>query len=257
MIISFLKFLLKSKNEHSIHSPFVFDLYTRIIKNDTKESIFEDIEKLRKLQLVSKEVIEIQDFGAGSKISNNKYRPIKEIAKNAEKPAKFGRLLYRLISNFKPKTSIDLGTSLGITTLYQAKALESDSTIYTFEGCPETAKQAQNIFNAQNQQNIKLIIGNIDETLPELLQKIESVDFVFFDANHRYEPTLRYFNICYSKANSKTLFIFDDIYWSKEMKQAWAEIKADKRVMLTIDLFFVGLVFFRTNQPKQDFILRF
>jgi hypothetical protein len=41
------------------------------------------------------------------------------------------------------------------------------------------------------------------------------------------------------------------------MERAWAAIKAHPSVTVTIDLFYVGLVFFRKKQPRQDFWLRY
>jgi predicted O-methyltransferase YrrM len=256
MIKYYLQFLFNSKNEHSLHSPFVFELYIKIIDSKTHLPIFEKIENLRKKLLKNHSVIEITDFGAGSKIYKTNQREIGQIAKSAEKKPKFGKLLFRLIQHFKPKTIFDLGTSLGITTIYESKAY-SDSKIITFEGCPATATIAKQNFESLFCNNIEIIVGNIDETLPNELSRIKQLDFAFFDANHRFEPTVRYFELCLAKATEESIFVFDDIHWSDEMHEAWQYIRNHKDVMISIDLFYVGLVFFRKNQPKQDFVLRF
>ncbi|MES2517970.1 MAG: class I SAM-dependent methyltransferase [Bacteroidota bacterium] len=256
MIKYYLQFLFASKNEHSLHSPFVFDLYTKIIQSKNELPIFKEIENLRKKLLKNRSIIEITDFGAGSRIYKTNQREIRQIAKNAEKNPKFGKLLFRLIQFFKPTTIFDLGTSLGITTIYESKAY-AESKVFTFEGCPATAVVAQENFEVSNCKNIEIIVGNLDETLPKTMQRIEQLDFAFFDANHRYQPTVNYFEICLQKATEESVFVFDDIHWSDEMHEAWQYIKKHPQVMISIDLFFVGLVFFRKNQPKQDFILRF
>jgi predicted O-methyltransferase YrrM len=256
MLKYLFQFLLASKNEHSLHSPFVFDLYTKIITNKKRLPIYAEIENLRKKLLKNKIIIEITDFGAGSKIHKTNQREIRQIAKSAEKAPRFGRLIFRLIQHFKPATIFDLGTSLGITTIYESKAY-ADSKIYTFEGCPETAKIAQENFKALNCANIEIVVGNIDETLSNKLNEIEQLDFAFFDANHRFEPTVRYFEMCMEKVTEKSVFVFDDIHWSDEMHESWQYISKHSKVMISIDLFFVGLVFFRKNQPKQHFILRY
>ena len=153
------------------------------------------------------------------------------------------------------QTIFELGTSLGINTLYLAKAW-TQGKVTTFEGCPETLKIAQQNFE-KLKANIHTVEGNIDETLPEELKKHDKVDFVFFDANHRKSATLKYFHACLEKVDENTVFVFDDIYWTKDMGEAWDEIKNHHEVMLSIDLFDLGLVFFRKNQPKQHFLLRF
>ena len=256
MIKYYLQFLFASKNEHSLHSPFVFELYTKIIQTKTQFPVFEQIENLRKKLFKNCSIINITDFGAGSRIYKTNQREIRQIAKSAEKNPKFGKLLFRLIQHFKPSTIFDLGTSLGITTIYESKAYES-SQIFTFEGCPATATFAQQNFNELNCKNIEIIIGNIDKTLPIELSKIGQLDFAFFDANHRFEPTIKYFKLCLEKATENSVFVFDDIHWSGEMHEAWQVIKNHPRVMISIDLFYVGILFFRKNQPKQNFTLRF
>ena len=256
MIKYYFQFLFASKNEHSLHSPFVFELYTKIIQSKTQFPVFLSIENLRKKLFKNRSIINITDFGAGSRIYKTNQREIRQIAKSAEKNPKFGKLIFRLIQHFKPSTIFDLGTSLGITTIYESKAYES-SKISTFEGCPATAKLARENFQELDCKNVEIIVGNIDETLAKKLAQIKQLDFAFFDANHRYEPTVKYFEMCLKKATEKSVFVFDDIHWSAEMHEAWQVIKNHPTVMISIDLFYVGLVFFRKNQPKQDFILRF
>ncbi|MDZ7897312.1 MAG: class I SAM-dependent methyltransferase [Arcicella sp.] len=256
MLKYFFQFLLASKNEHALHSPFVFELYTKIITNRKRLPIYTEIENLRKKLLKNETIIEIIDFGAGSKIYKTNQRQVRQIAKSAEKSPRFGKLIFRLIQYFKPAIIFDLGTSLGITTLYESKAYESGK-VYTFEGCPETAKIAKENFKALNCENIEVVVGNIDETLSNKLNGINQLDFAFFDANHRYEPTVRYFEMCLEKATEESVFVFDDIHWSDEMQKAWEYISKHPKVMISIDLFFVGLIFFRKNQPKQHFVLRY
>ena len=258
MIKQYLKHLLRAGNAHSIHSPFIYELYNQAVKaKGGNNSDFQEIESLRKKLLKRTDEITILDLGAGSRRNNSNRRKISEIARNAEKPARFGQFFYRLSQYLQPETILELGTSLGVTTAYFAKALP-DSEIFTMEGCPETARLAKGNFRDLGLENTSVIVGNIDHTLPDFLKKRnQKIGLTFFDANHRYEPTLRYFNDILPFADEKSVFIFDDIYWSKEMTAAWEEIKAHPEVTVTVDLFWVGLVFFRKKQAKEDFILRF
>lgn len=202
--------------------------------------------------------IEILDLGAGSRRNKSNHRKISSIAKNAEKPARFGALFYRLTHYFKPRIILELGTSLGLTTAYFAKAAP-DARIITMEGCPETARLASRNFAELGVGSVEIVVGNIDQTLPAWLRSQQSggVDLIFFDANHRFEPTLRYFEEALPYAHEASVFIFDDIYWSTEMTRAWERIKAHPKVSVTIDLFWVGLVFFKKEQAKENFVLRF
>ncbi|OZI05435.1 SAM-dependent methyltransferase [Siphonobacter sp. BAB-5385] len=254
MIASYLRYLFTAGNEHGLHSPFVFDLYTQVIRSREKQPVFEEIEGIRAAMKARTDEIEIVDYGAGSRRTNAPRRKISTIARNAQKTPKFSQLLYRLIAHFQPQVIFDLGTSLGITTLYEAKAAPQ-SKIYSFEGCPETARVAAG--NLQSASQVTIVTGNLDETLKAQVEQVTQIDFAFFDANHRYEPTVRYFETCLRKAHADSVFVFDDIHWSKEMEKAWTEIQAHPSVTVTIDLFFVGLVFFRKKQPTQHFVLRF
>src|SRR5690606_14020930 len=151
------------------------------------------------------------------------------------------KLIARIAAHFKPDTIIELGTCLGITTSYLAKASPL-SSILTVEGCPETAIIAQESFNRLNLESTQLLVGNFDEILPDIIKNQDQVDFLFRDGNHRKEATLNYFDSCLAKVHSSSVLIFDDIYWSKGMKEAWEIIKQHPQVTVTIELFYIGLV---------------
>jgi predicted O-methyltransferase YrrM len=254
---AYLKYFWRAKDEHSLHSPFVFELYTQVIKyTDCQYYVYEEIEKLRNILLKSHEIVEVNDLGAGSKVHQSPKRSIRQIAKTATKSAKIGQMLFRMTNYFQPKYVFDLGTCLGITTAYLAAPLPN-SVFYTFEGAKSLGQIAQKHFKMLHLPQIKLIEGNIDLTLPKFLEQIPQLDFVFVDANHRFEPTCRYFEWLLAKSHEDTVMIFDDIYWSEEMQKAWEKIYQHPQVTISIDLFDVGIIFFRKKQPKQHFTLKF
>lgn len=252
-ILRYIKYWFSAKTAHGIHSPFVFELYNEVINKKGSYYSFDKIEHLRKKLLVSKKEIEVTDLGTGK----SGKRKVSEIAERSAKDKKYCELLFRLAYHFKPNTILELGTSLGISTSYLAAA-NPNAKVITIEGCPNTAKEANNNFQILGLQNIEAISGNFDKELPAVGSRQSAIfDFVFLDGNHRKEPTLRYFNQLLKHTSNDSLFIFDDIHWSNEMEEAWEEIKADPKVSVTIDLFFVGLVFFRKEQAKENFIVRF
>lgn len=256
LAVNYLTYRLKSTSEHGVHSPFVFDLVTNVIYNKVDFYVYKEIEAVRTHLLESEKTIEFEDLGAGSLKTQSKKRKIEEIAKYSVKPKKYSQLLFRLVNHFQPTQILELGTSLGITTSYLAKA-NSKGKIISVEGTKEIAAVAKENFTQLEIKNVEQIIGNFDNELPALLNKIEKLDFVFFDGNHRKDATLNYFYQCLEKANDKSVFVFDDIYWSSGMKQAWQEIKNNTKVTVTIDLFFMGIVFFRQEQVKQHFIIKY
>lgn len=259
LVLKYLQYYLKASNGkgHGIHSPFVFEFITKVLNDKTDYPAYHTVENLRKKLLVNETVLTIEDYGAGSAASKTNQRTIASIAANAAKPALFGQLFYRIINKYQPRTIIELGTSLGVTTSYLSLA-RPDAKIFTLEGASSIAEKASNNFKSIGLQNIELIEGNFDNTLPLLLQKIQSVDFAFIDGNHRYEPTVSYFNQLLLHIHNDSILVFDDIHWSKEMEQVWEAIKNNEKVRCTIDLFFIGIVFFRQEfREKQNFAIRF
>lgn len=241
---------------HGVHSPFIFDLYHNVLRHTGYFPAYTRVETLRLQLLQDDRQLKVIDLGAGSKNLNYSLRQIKDIARTSAKPLKYGQLLFRLVNHFQPDIIFDLGTSLGITTSYIGEARKG-AAIYTFEGCPNIASIARENFRELGLSHICLVEGNLDLTLAQQLQQVKQLDFVFFDGNHRYAPTMQYFQSCLAKHHEQSVFVVDDIYWSGEMKRAWQDIKQHPQVMQTIDLFFVGLVFFRTTQPKEHFTLHF
>lgn len=257
--VTYLLHALKSIRLHGIHSPFVFNLYNQVICHQGTYYAFAEIENLRRQLYATRKRIAVTDFGAGSRaIKTNPTTNIKrisQIARVAANPPPVAQLLFRLVNFQQPATILEMGTSLGLSTAYLAAA-KKQARVFTLEGCPLTAQLAQTNFKNLKLKNIQVISGNFDDTLPAVLKEVETLDFVFFDGNHRYEPTMRYFTWCLAKRTENSVFVLDDIYWSAEMAQAWQEICAHPEVMISIDLFQVGLVFFRKNQPKQHFTIK-
>lgn len=242
---------------HGMHSPFVFSFITQVMNDDRAFYAYRTIENLRQLLLIDQQTLLIQDFGAGSRVRKENTRKVCDIARASLKPKRFGQLLFRIVDQYSPANILELGTSLGITTAYMAAANEQ-SKVVTMEGAATVAAVARKNFAKLGLQNIRLVEGNFDETLAATVQQMGSIDLAFVDGNHRYEPTLRYFRELLPAIHEYSILIFDDIHWSKEMEQAWAEIQRDPAVTLSIDLFFIGLVFFRKEQKvKQHFTIRF
>jgi len=242
---------------HGIHSPFVFEFVTQVLNDRRKPEAFHKIERLRKSLLKNNERIIVNDFGAGSSLDSSNERRISDIARHAAKPAKYGRLLYRMIDHFHCDQVLELGTSLGLSTAYMASP-PSVKQIASLEGAAFVAARAKQNLDSLSISNVGIITGNFDITLDNVLKKNPKPDLVFFDGNHRKEPTLRYFRQCLSTADENSIFVFDDIHWSAEMEEAWREICLDDAVTCSIDLFFVGIVFFRKDfREKQAFTIRY
>lgn len=257
-ILRYLDYRKKAVGKFSIHSPFVYELYTKVLYDKSHYPEYEQMHSIRHAYNKNHTPIEVIDFGtgAGKKKYESYYRNVSDIARRAGQKEKYSRLLFRMVRYFEPENILELGTSLGIST--SAFALASPAAvIHSIEGCSGIASTAVENFEKNGFDNIKVHIGSFDKILPRLLEKATSLDFVYFDGNHRREATLSYFEQCLSRVNNDSIFVFDDIYWSKGMQQAWEAIKAHHDVMLSIDIFKMGFVFFRKESSRQDFILKY
>ncbi len=256
-ILKYLRYRLSAFTSYDVHSPFVFHFINDVLKDDRYFTAFEEIEFIRRQLYADKSIIHVDDFGAGSKKIKSSDRSVSDIAKANLIAPKFGQLLFRIVNYRQPKHILELGTSLGISTLYLSKANLSSSVI-TLEGSNSIANIANNIFKKVNAQNIQLITGEFSSSLPGALEKLKTVDLAFIDGNHRKEATLHYFNEILEYTTERSILIFDDIHWSNEMEKAWREIKRHKRVRLSVDLFYKGLIFFNHDfHEPQHFTLKY
>jgi predicted O-methyltransferase YrrM len=262
---AYLNYWLVAVSQHSLHPPFIYELYTRAIKPDKKEPAFAPIEQLRQALRMNNELLQLRELGAGSSVNKSSFRPVSDIARHSLTTARFSRLLYRLIRHMQASTILELGSSLGINTLYLAAAAPQGQ-VYTFEGCPQTAAMAREVFaqysaarkpdGTHSAANIRLIEGPIDHTLPSLLQQPGiKIDGAYIDANHTYEASIRYFELLLPYVQEKSFLVFDDIYWSPGMKKAWNEMQQHPRVSLSLDLYHAGILFFQPSLQPAHYVV--
>jgi predicted O-methyltransferase YrrM len=255
----YLNYYLTASNGkgHGIHSPFVFDFIKNVLNDKTIYPAYQPIEQRRKALLNNSNVIEVEDFGAGSSVIKTNKRVVSAIAASSLKPKKYAQLLYRMVQYYQPATILELGTSFGITTAYLASA-NTASRVFTCEGSGAIASIAKQNFADMHLDNVQLTQGDFAKTLSPLLLNLKEINFAFIDGNHRKAPTVDYFNQLLNHITPATILVFDDIHWSAEMEEAWATIKEHPSVTLTIDLFFISIVFFNPDiNHKQHFTIRF
>lgn len=253
---SFFNYWLDAVNEHSLHSPFLFNFYNNVLKNEPRQPEVEALAAVKKKLRHDHRTIHVTDLGAGSLKLKTNERKISDIANISTTPEKYSALYARIISYFQCKHILELGTSLGVNTLYLSKA-NPEGSIVTFEGCPEISKVARQIFEENAVKNVRLIEGDISETLPAYLSKSIDLDFALIDANHRFAPTMQYVEWLMQKVHAQTVLAVDDIHYSADMERAWEAIQQHPSVHTTIDLYRCGLVFFDPSLTKQNVVLHF
>jgi predicted O-methyltransferase YrrM len=251
--INYLFYFFTAGNKHSVHSPFIYDLVTKVINARRIKPEYHTFELLRSNMLKSDANVEITPIGASSFIGTKKLR---DLVKNSSKSAKYAELLERLCAYFNPEIAIEIGSSVGISTMYQAAGIQQ-GYLFALDGNHDSVKIARHNIEKAELANVQFREGLFENTLPELLNELPRVDYVFFDGNHQMEATLQYFEWCLQKAHRGTVFVFDDIRWSDDMLLAWNKIKNHPLVTVSVDLYAMGLVFFRTEQEKEHFTIRF
>ncbi len=253
---SWLKYCMRASGRggHGVHSPLMYELITEVLPSSFSSPIpvWASIEAQRKQLKQDTTTIEIEDFGAGSRINSHAKRSIASIAHHALQPKRSALALARWVKYYKPVNILELGTSLGITTAYLASA-HPQARVWTLEGASAIAQRARNVWQALNIHSIQCVGGNMDETLRPVLNTMKRVDFVLMDGNHRYQPTLDYFHQLLPHLHSDSLVVLDDIHWSEEMQCAWRDIIAMPQVTTSVDFFHFGLLYFKAGRTKEHF----
>ena len=253
-MIGALKYFIFSRHRKGdgIHSPFVFDLINIVLRRNIPPEVMEITSAVRKDMAGSNETVSVNDLGAGSQYMSSSRRRLSDISRLSSIHNRYGRVLYNIAHYYNGKSILELGTSVGISTLFMALGAP-DSRIISIEGCKTLAETAKRC----NIDNTDIITGDFDNQLPVISDMGFSPSMVFVDGNHRKEPVLKYFAFLKELITAESVIIFDDINYSFEMKEAWNEIKSDSQVSVSIDIFQLGFVFFRQGMVKQDFVIRY
>lgn len=251
---AYINHWLDAVEEHSLHSPFFFDFYDKVIKGQSEED-FSRIESTREKLLATESSIEVVDLGSGSssKSLQSRTRKISDIAATSLTPAYLAQLYVRICQYTEVHNIVELGTSLGLTSLYLSGL--PDCKVYSFEGSHSIANIALTNFEYFEKKNIHLVEGDIANTLPRFLQdNLAKIGFALVDANHRYAPTIQYFEWLMKRFNEKSIMVIDDIHHSPEMEKAWNELKKHYLVYGSVDLYRCGILFFEPGLNRQHFV---
>lgn len=242
-----------------VHSPYLFQIVRFVLRDKNTFYCFADIERRRELLLACSDVLDVVDFGScGSPEGLKVKRRVCEIAKQHLESPRIGQILFRIVnfigqSEKRPLEILELGTSFGVTTAYLASA-SSQNNVVTLEGSESVLEIAQGVWRALNLENISWQQGNIDDTLYKCAR--EKLDLAFVDANHTNEATMRYVGYLLPRMAEKGIIAVDDIHYSTEMEHAWEQLKQDKRVTTSMDLYHVGLLLVDPHYLKRHYKIR-
>ena len=253
IIKSRLIFLLKSSNQHGIHSPFVYDLVTKCFYDKSHYSAYDNLKILRNELTYNQDLVEIKHYSPSLKVFQQNHQKISTILKNEGSSYKKQKQLFRITNYLKPKNVLELGTSIGLGSTAMAFA-SNKSIITTVEVNENLSDIAKKVFRSYQLKNIRIENSAFKDFFKNINNK--HLDLVYLDGTYDKKSTIENFNSLLKYAHNESVFIFNNIYWSKEMTEAWNIIKKQKEITVSIDTFYWGFLFFRKEQPKQHFTIR-
>jgi predicted O-methyltransferase YrrM len=247
---SYLRFLWFSKNQHGIHSPFVYHLITRCFYNKAHFKTYQLWDKVQQYLLSSKEYL---IYNVEAKPKFRKKQTVAQLAKDSSFSKKRARLMIRLADYLNVENALELGTGLGLTSISMAGS--GKVKLKTVENNLVFSEFAQTQFEKLGLNSISCIHSNFEKFHSELQPK-EKFDLVFIHVNQSGTTTLSYFESLLIHKHNDTLFVLEGIHSSSDMEKLWKQIQNHPQVQVTIDTFQWGLVFFRKEQVKQHFVIR-
>lgn len=250
---AYLKYWISKEDQYAIQSPFVFDLYNGLLGfiQQSRENDL-DLEELREKLLKDTEILNIDDFGAGSKKLSKPLRKTSSITKYSSSSRKFSQLYQYFISQTPAELVFELGTCVGLNSRYLSRKVKGK--LLTFEGSMALWNKAQENIKPENTE---YVFGNIQTTLPKAVQQSRTIDFALVDATHTYEATLSYFELILPHIKDSSIICIADIHWSKEMNAAWNQIKTHHEVVISLDFFECGVLLFDKKLTKGHYILHY
>ncbi|MBK9338722.1 MAG: class I SAM-dependent methyltransferase [Lewinellaceae bacterium] len=255
---AFLRFYLAAQTRYQVHSPFVFDFVNFVLEDQRWYYAFEDIEALRREMRRSPVVLDMADHGAATLGTAPVLRqvPVRQLARTVASSPAQGRLLFRLAQWMRPERILELGTSVGIGTMYLASAAPNARfiTLEGSEACAHVARTNLGILDLHHRTEV--VGGAFQDTLLPALQQLGRVDMVFFDGHHTEASTGNYLEQCLAFSHERTVLVFDDVYWSPGMTAAWEKVKQHPKVTCTVDIFDLAVAFLNPDLgAKQHFRL--
>ena len=237
---------------YGLHSPFMYDFCRQVLWRSNREALFRVRSRVRALKKDTRMVACPDDPGAGSAVLSSDGEPVGRIVGRSSVSYKYGKVLYAAARVFNPSTILELGASVGISTMYLCEGAPQ-ADVYTIEACREKLAVCRENARLLGHDHLHPVQGSFAKVVPGLLRGISSPDIVFIDGDHRKDKVLEYFEQIVPHLQHDSLVIFDDIHWSKEMTRAWEILTTHPGVKVSVDLFRVGILLFRRELSPQRF----
>lgn len=246
----YLQYLFRSKHRrgYGIHSPSLFYLVSKIIEDDNSYYCFDKVESLRTFLIKTNK--EIPTEGEGGK------RKVKDLIKSQNFSPVYDQLLFRLVNHFKPRTVLEVGDTIGLSTLYLALS-DSRRNIYSVGDSAELSRFSCQLLKKNDIENVHLKHGVEKDNIRRILKEMAVVDFIYFGREVTSEKIRMVSNALGELVTSQTVVIMSDIYRTSEKEHVWGELKKHPRVRVALELFHYGILICNEELQKEEFNLFF
>jgi hypothetical protein len=249
-IVRKLNYLKKARHRHGhgIHSPFLFRLITEVIENKTRLPEYNILrnERDQLSHLIKRKSAEVEIQTLRDSIFNLSGR--KNLFKATELPLRYGRLIFRLITEFKPKSISCYGPSFGMNLLYLALP-DKSTPVDFFQSDNYLCKSCQTVLQNEGVQNVSFVHNE------ELID--HSAEFIFMNLAFLPDETGKLIKAITAAQGENDVLIIRGIHESKQMEAIWKELIKDNKVRISLDLYEIGIILFQKKLQKEHFILRF
>jgi len=254
---SIIKKIKKNNNISAVKVAEVYEYLTDNIWDQQEKLALGKINSLREDLLSSDEIMHfkmIWEPKESDQYNQEASIAVKIMAQTAAIPPKWGDFHFRLLRTFKPENCLELGTNLGISTAYLCSALDLNQKgfLVTLEGNSKFAEVAARGMKSLDLSNLEIVTGLFSDTLDGVLLKYKKFDYVFIDGHHQKDPTLAYFDMIEPFLSENAVVIFDDIYWSEGMQEAWQKVIKNDHVQAAFDFYKLGVIIYNPKISKQS-----
>ncbi|MDR2691447.1 MAG: class I SAM-dependent methyltransferase [Dysgonamonadaceae bacterium] len=216
---------LRYRKGFGVHSPFIYNLITKVIEENIPYYVFDEIEHFRKGLALRKET----------------------------QHKNYGALLFRVIHFFKCRTILQIRAYTGVLTLYLSLASRKNSACYALEEHSDWL-DAVKVFAGQHRlENLHWMEGDYADNLRKLKAIIPTFDLIFINRLGNAKQTAETVELTRSFIGEKSILIIDGIYKNKAMRTLWEKVKHFPETSVTIDLFALGIIFFDKKLHKQHY----
>jgi predicted O-methyltransferase YrrM len=244
--------LLKGKSKYYIHSPFVYDFCIQVLNNKIDKEVLRKINAIKFYYKSRNKKLTLQELGAGK--SGTYTCDLYTYLKRTAITNRYGSILHRLVEHYQIQEIIETGTGLAISSAWLATA-GNCPLVHSIEGNASLVQEAIEMTQHFKFNNINIHHGLVGNILPTLAQRIKEKTLIFLDAHHSGDATERYVDILLPHILEDTILVLDDINYSKSMHAAWKKLTLNERVSLSINLYRIGVIFFKPELSKQEFYL--